>query len=332
MATVYIPDPHEALAPYDAERAAAAAAGAELLLGDGRLPIRDAEVILTVGLLPIDAAAIGGLERCRLIVRYGIGYDTIDVAAATARGIVVANAPTYCVEEVSDHAAALALALARRVPWLDRAVRSAGWDAAQAQVGGIRRLGTQTLGLLGMGKIAAATARKLRPFVGRTIAHDPLLAADTVRARGAEPVGLEQLLREADLLSVHVPLAASTRGLLGRAALALMKPSALVVNTSRGPVIDEAALAEALAAGRLAGAALDVTDVEPPDPASPLLAVDPRRLILTPHTAASSDDALADLRREVIASMVAVLGGEWPLAAVNPEVRARAGLREARTV
>lgn len=326
MTLVVIPDPHPILAPFDREEAAAVAAGARLQLGDGALPIADGEVILSVGLLPIDAATIGGFERCRLIVRYGIGYDTIDVAAATARGIVVANAPTYCVEEVSDHAVALALALARRVPALDRSVRSAGWEAAQQQMDGVRRLGTRTLGLLGMGRIATATARKLRPSVGRVIAHDPFLDDAAIGARGAEPVDFTTLVRQSDILSVHVPLSAGTRGLLGAAALGLMQPTALLVNTSRGPVVDEAALAEALVGGRLAGAALDVTAEEPPSPTSPLFAVDPQRLILTPHIAASSDDALVQLRSEVIAAMDAVLRGRWPAATVNPAVEPRVPL------
>lgn len=326
MLTVCIPDPAESLAPYDEERAAAAACGAELLVGDGRAPLRDADVLLTIGLMPIDAAAIAGLERCRLIVRYGIGVDTIDLGAATARGIVVANAPTYCVEEVSDHAAALALSLARRVPYLDRAVRERGWDAAQGELGGVRRMRSRTLGVVGMGRIGAATARKLRPFVGRTLGYDPYLAPAAIDERGAEPVELATLLREADIVSLHVPLSERTRGLIGADALALMRPTALLVNTSRGPIVDEAALAAALSAGRLAGAALDVVVDEPLPAESPLLAVDGRRLILTPHAAASSDDSLVDLRREVLDAMRAVLGGRWPQAVVNPEVVPRVPL------
>jgi D-3-phosphoglycerate dehydrogenase len=320
MKLVYIPDPAASLAPFDAERAAAAACGAELVIGDGAGPLRDAEVILTVGLITIDAAAIAALERCRLIVRYGIGVDTIDVAAATERGIVVANAPTYCVEEVSDHAAALALSLARRVPALDGIVRARGWDAAQTELGGVRRMRSRTLGVIGMGRIGATLAAKLRPFVGRTLGYDPYLSPEQIAGRGAEPVALEALLREADIISLHVPLSPATRGLIGAAALALMKPTALLVNTSRGPIVDEAALALALAEGRLGGAALDVVEREPLAPDSPLLAIDPQRLVLTPHAAASSDDSLEDLRREVIAAMEAVLGGRWPAGVVNPAV------------
>jgi D-3-phosphoglycerate dehydrogenase len=326
MTTVYIPDPAPSLAPFDAERAAAAACGAELVIGDGAGPLRDAEVILTVGLITIDAAAIAALERCRLIVRYGIGVDTIDVAAATEQGIVVANAPTYCVEEVSDHAAAMALSLARRVPALDGIVRARGWDAAQAELNGIRRMRSRALGVVGMGRIGATLAAKLRPFVGRTLGYDPYLAPELIAERGAEPVGLETLLREADIVSLHVPLSPATRGLIGAEALALMKPTALLVNTSRGPIVDEAALALALAEGRLGGAALDVVEREPLPPDSPLLALDPQRLVLTPHSAASSDDSLEDLRREVIAAMEAMLGGRWPAGVVNPTVVPRAPL------
>jgi D-3-phosphoglycerate dehydrogenase len=320
MATVFIPDPAPSLAPYDAERAAADACGAELVLGDGSAALMDAEVILTSGLIPIDAAAIAALQRCRLMVRYGIGVDTIDVPAATAQGIVVANAPTYCVEEVSDHAAALILALARRVVGLDRSVRERGWMAAQSELGGVRRMRSRTLGIVGMGRIGAAVARKLQPLVGRTLGYDPYLAAQTIAERGAEPVDLTQLLREADIVSLHVPLSPQTRGLIDAAALALMQPTALFVNTSRGPLVDELALATALTQGRLGGAALDVAAHEPLPADSPLLAVDPQRLILTPHAAASSEDSLVDLRHEVIAAMQAVLSGHWPVSVINPQV------------
>lgn len=329
MLTVSIPDPHETLAPYDAERAAAAAAGAELVLGDGSGRLTDAEVILTSGLIPIGADAIAALERCRLIVRYGIGVDTIDVDAASAHGIVVANAPTYCVDEVADHAAAMILGLARRVTALDRIVREAGWAAAQAEAGGLRRLRALTLGVVGMGKIGAALVSRMQPFVGRTLGYDPYIDAPTIASRGAEAVGLDTLLGAADIISIHVPLMDSTRGLIDAAALARMKPTALLVNTSRGPVIDQAALAAALAAGRLGGAALDVVAREPLAADSPLLAIDPRRLVLTPHIAASSDDALVELHREVIAAMQAVLAGRWPAAVMNPHVRPRVPLERA---
>ncbi|NJN18678.1 MAG: C-terminal binding protein [Oscillochloris sp.] len=259
MPVVCIPDPAASLAPYHAEQAAAEACGATLVIGDGRGDLHDADVILTSGLMPIDATVIAALTRCRLIVRYGIGIDTIDVAAATAQGIVVANAPTYCVEEVSDHAAALVLSLARRVSDLDRAVRTQGWAAAQGRLGGVRRLATQTLGIVGMGRIGAAVARKLRPFVAHIIGYDPFLPNDLIAERGAEPATLEHLLRSADIVSLHVPLSAQTQGLIDAAALALMQPTALLVNTSRGPIVDQAALVAALAAQRLAGAALDVT-------------------------------------------------------------------------
>ncbi len=329
MATVFIPDPAAVLAPYDKERIAAEACGATLVLGDGTVPLMDAEVILTVGLMAIDAAAIAALERCRLIVRYGIGVDTIDVAAATAQGIVVANAPTYCVEEVSDHATALMLSMARRVVALDRTIRERGWMAAQSELGGVRRMRSRTLGIVGMGRIGAAVARKMQPLVGRTLGYDPYLKAQTITERGAEPVGLEQLLREADIVSLHVPLSEHTHGLIDAAALALMKPTALLVNTGRGPLVDEVALAAALAEGRLGGAALDVVAREPLAADSPLLTVDPRRLILTPHAAASSDDSLVDLRHEVIAAMQAVLFGQWPVSVVNPQVVPRIPLTSA---
>jgi D-3-phosphoglycerate dehydrogenase len=326
MPTVSIPDPVESLAPYDAERDAARACGAELVLGNGSQPVADADILLTIGVIPIDAATIAGLERCRLIVRYGIGVDTIDVEAATRHGILVANAPTYCVEEVSDHAAALALSLARRVPYLDQAVRRQGWDAAQGQLDGVRRMRARTLGVIGMGRIGAALARKLHPFVGRTLGYDPYLAPEVIRERGAEPVELDGLLRQADLVSIHVPLSEQTRSLIDARALALLPPGALLVNTARGPIVDETALVAALRAGQLGGAALDVVAAEPLPPDSPLLAVGEDRLLLTPHAAASSEESLADLRAEVLAAMSAVLNGCWPSAVVNPTVVPRVPL------
>src|SRR5262245_18995875 len=153
MTTIYIPDPVDVLMPFAEERAVAEAAGAELVLGDGANPtIRDAEIILTTW-IRFPAEVLPALERCRLIVRYGIGVDTIDLAAATACGIVVGNAPTYCVTEVADHAAGLILSFARRIPWLDRQVRAGGWSSAQQGLWGVRRLSTLTLGIVGLGKI-----------------------------------------------------------------------------------------------------------------------------------------------------------------------------------
>jgi D-3-phosphoglycerate dehydrogenase / 2-oxoglutarate reductase len=320
MPTVYIPDPVDVLMPFAQERAVAAARGAAVVLGDGASPaIRDAEVILTTW-IRFPPEAISAMERCRLIVRYGIGVDTIDLAAATECGIVVANAPTYCVTEVADHAAGLILSFARRIPWLDRQVRSVGWAAAQQGPHGIRRLSALTLGVVGLGKIGRAVARRMAPFGFRILGHDPYLADGQVCELGAEPAALDELLSVADIVSLHVPLAPATRHLVDARRLAMMKPSAAIVNTSRGAVIDEAALVQALQDDRIFGAAIDVVEQEPLAPDHPLLALDPRRVILTPHFAASSEEVIPDLHREVCDAFAAVLDGFWPPSVMNPGV------------
>jgi D-3-phosphoglycerate dehydrogenase / 2-oxoglutarate reductase len=320
MPTVYIPDPVELLHPFDDERAAAEAGGAEFVLGDEANPtIRDAEIILTTW-IRFPPEVIRTLERCQLIVRYGIGVDTIDLAAATECGIVVANAPTYCVPEVADHAAALLLTMARRIPWLDRQVRAGEWVSAQQGFWGVRRLSELTLGIVGVGKIGSQVARRLAPFGCRILGFDPNLSDDEIRARGGEPSTLDQLMQASDLISLHVPLMPETRHLIDASKLALVTPSAAIVNTSRGPVIDEAALIQALQEHRLFGAALDVLAQEPPAADNPLLRMDPQRVILTPHFAASSEEVHPAVHREVAQSVAAVLAGRWPGATMNPTV------------
>ena len=321
MTTIYIPDPVESLMPFAAERAVAEAAGAELLLGDEQNPtIRDAEVILTTW-IRFPAEEIRKFERCRLIVRYGIGVDTIDLDAATECGIVVANAPNHCVAEVADHSAALILSSLRRVPWFNQQVRAGSWRAAQRAEKSMPRLASQTLGLIGLGKIGRQLLKRMVPFGFRIIGYDPYLSEEAIRALGVEPVTFTQLLREADIVSLHVPLMPTTRHLINAEALALMKPTATIVNSSRGGVIDEAALIQALQEGRLFGAALDVLQQEPPAPDNPLLSFDPYRVIITPHAAASSDEVLDDLHAEVALAAGALLSGRWPPSVMNPGVK-----------
>ncbi|SRR6266508_1921260 len=320
MTTVYIPDPVASLAPFDDERVAAEAGGAELVLGDQANPtIHDAEIILTTW-MRFSPEVIRTLERCQLIVRYGIGVDTIDLDAATESGIVVANAPTYCVPEVADHASALILTLARRIPWLDRQVRAGEWVSAQQRFWGVRRFSELTLGIVGLGKIGSQVAKRLAPFGCRILGFDPFLSDEQIRARGGEPSSLDQLMQASDLVTLHVPLTPQTRHLIDESKLALMKPSASIINTSRGPVIDESALIRALQENRLFGAALDVLAQEPPAPDNPLLSMDPQRVILTPHFAASSEQVHPAVHREVSLSVAAVLAGRWPDAAMNPTV------------
>lgn len=257
------------------------------------------------------------LPALRLVVRAGVGYDQIDVPAATARGIAVANAPTYGTDDVAEHALALLLAWARRVPQLDRGMRTDGWPAV-AQFP-IHRLRGQTLGIVGLGRIGSGLARRARGIGLRVVACDPVLNADQIKARDVEPTSFEDLLAQSDYVSIHVPLSDATRHLIDAAALARMKPEALLVNTSRGPVVDEAALADALASGRLGGAALDVFEEEPLAPSSPLRSFE--QAVLTPHAAGYSLEAWNDLRHEMCDTAIDFLTTSWAGPIVNPQVR-----------
>lgn len=284
----------------------------------------DADAVILEGAkTPMTARVIGSLGRCRVIAKYAVGVDNIDVAAATQAGIVVANAADYCTEEVSDHAVALLLAAARRVVAMDRFVREGGWTGF-TRSRPLRRVSQLTLGFIGMGRIARAAARKMAGFQLRMIAADPFLPASAV-VPGVELRPMEEVLRTADLVSVHVPLSPATRGLIGEAAFRVMKPTAILVNTSRGPVVDERALIAALREQRIAGAALDVVEEEPLPAASPLREF--ANVILTPHTAADSSDSLQHARQTVTDSVAAVLTGYWPPFPVNSAVTPRAPLK-----
>jgi len=280
-------------------------------------------VILEGAKTPLTSRVIGEFRRCRVIAKYAVGVDNIAVPAATDAGVVVANAADYCTEEVSDHAVALLLASARRIVAMDRHVRSGGW-AGFTRTHSLRRISQLTLGFVGMGRIARATAKKMVGFQLRMIASDPYLAGPAL-IDGVEMISLERLLRESDLISVHVPLTAETRGLIGETAIRAMKPTAILVNTSRGPVVDQTALVSALRENRIGGAALDVVEEEPLPRSSPLREFD--QVILTPHTAADSADSLQHARRTVVNSVAAVLSGFWPPFPVNPTVSPRFPLK-----
>ena len=280
----------------------------------------DADAVILEGAkTPVNARVIGALRRCQVIAKYAVGVDNIDVAAATAAGIIVANAADYCTEEVSDHAVALLLACARRVVVLDRHVQAGGWGGVARTVP-VRRISPLTLGLVGLGRIARATARKMAGFRLRIIAADPYLPAGATEP-GVEIVPLPELLRQSDLVSVHTPLTPETRGLLNEACFRAMKPTAYLVNTSRGPVVDEGALVRALRENQIAGAALDVVEEEPLPASSPLRGMP--QVILTPHTAADSTDSMQHVRGTVVDSVVAALAGAWPPFPVNPKVKPR---------
>jgi D-3-phosphoglycerate dehydrogenase / 2-oxoglutarate reductase len=273
---------------------------------------RDADAVLNQT-CQFDATVIAALRRCRVIQTYGVGVDSVDVTAATTRGIFVCHVPDYCVEEVATHTFALLLAFERRVPQLMQSLREGVWLGPTAFP--MRRLAGRTLGLLGFGRIARRVAQMAVGFGLTVLAHDPEISSDDTRAAGAEWLPLADLLTRSDYLSVHVPLLPVTRGLLRADTLAMLRPSAVVINTSRGAVIDQAALIDALQAGRLRGAALDVFEEEPTESMSPLVRLP--SVVLTPHLAWYSEEAQDEVKRRAAEEVRRVLTGKAPRHPVN---------------
>ena len=293
-----------ALARLDPEMRMSKSAAADEILAVAR----DADAILvTYAKLP--GELLRQLQRCKAIGRFGLGVDNIDTKTAAELGIVVTYVPDYCMHEVSDHAMALLLALARKIPFSNKLVQAGRWE--MPAVAPLRRLTGQVLGLIGFGNIPRALAPKAKAFGFDVIAHDPYAGADVFAACGVEAVSFESLLARADAISVHAPLTPATRGLINGAAFARMKRGALIVNTARGPLIDEAALVAALDSGQLGGAALDVVATEPLPKDSPLVGRD--NVILTPHTAFYSVEALDELQTKCAADVARVLSGEAPV-------------------
>ncbi|GAB3567899.1 C-terminal binding protein [Amycolatopsis endophytica] len=243
-----------------------------------------------VNFAPVTDAVLAALAPGATVIRYGIGYDNVDVAAAQARGIAVANVPDYGSDTVADHTVALLLTLLRKIPAYDRRVRATGWCVPR-DLGSLPGFADTTVGLVGLGRIGLAVHRRLAPFGFRVVAHDPYAEPSD----GLTLTDLETLLRESHAVSLHAPLTEETRHLLGTAAFDRMREGAVVVNTSRGGLIDHDALAGAVRSGRVAAAALDVFDTEPLATDSPLR--DLPEVLLTPHTAFYSDSSLAALQR-----------------------------------
>jgi D-3-phosphoglycerate dehydrogenase / 2-oxoglutarate reductase len=248
-------------------------------------------------------------ERCKVIGRFGLGVDNIDVKTAAALGIVVTYVPDYCLQEVSDHAMALLLAAARKIPFSNALVQAGRWEIPA--VVPMRRLEGQTLGLVGFGNIPRRVAPKAMAFGLKVVAYDPYALADTAHAAGVQPVGFEQLLAISDYVSLHAPLTPQTRGMFNADALSKMKKGAYLINTARGPLIDEPALIAALDSGHLGGAALDVVATEPLAKGSSLLGR--ANVILTPHTAFYSVEALEELQTKCASDVARVLSGEKPI-------------------
>jgi D-3-phosphoglycerate dehydrogenase len=294
----------KALARVDPEMRMSKSTGADDILAVAR----DADAILvTYAKLP--AELLQQLTRCKAIGRFGLGVDNIDVPAAAARGIVVTYVPDYCMQEVSDHAMALLLALARKVPYSNKLVQAGRWE--MPVVAPLRRLEGQVLGLFGFGNIPRAVAPKAKAFGLKVVAYDPYATKEVFASAGVESVSFDDLLARSDFISVHAPLLPATRGLVNAAAFAKMKKGALIVNTARGPLIDETALIAALDSGHLGGAALDVVTTEPLAKDSPLIGRD--NVILTPHTAFYSVEALEELQTKCASDVARVLSGEKPV-------------------
>ncbi|MDR7555195.1 MAG: phosphoglycerate dehydrogenase [Armatimonadota bacterium] len=277
--------------------------------------VGDADAIIA-GTEPITARVLAAAPRLRIVARRGVGLDSVDVAAATARGVVVTTTRGVNTEAVADHAMALLLATARRVAWLDRRMKAGEWDRAiSIDVYG------KILGVVGFGAIGRAVARRAAGFGLRVLAYDVAPDEGAARALGVRLCALDELLAQSDFVSIHVPLLPDTRGLIGETTLARMKPGAILINTSRGPVVDEAALLRALQSGHLAGAGLDVFVEEPPVDWT-LVQLD--QVVATPHVASHTRETLARMDRACAEAVLAVLRGERPAHVANPEVYARA--------
>lgn len=303
----------------DRARAVLSAIGAEVRLADEPKPeailrvAKDADALLAT-YAKITADMIRQMTRCRIISRFGIGVDNVDIPAATERGIVVTKVPDYCIDEVSDHAMALLLTAVRKIPLANSLVQQGRWE--MPAVVPIHRLRGSVLGLVGFGRIPQLVAPKAQAFGMRVVSFDPFIPKDVFDRANVESVDLPQLLKVSDYVSIHAPLLPETQGLFNTDAFRQMKPHAYLINTARGPIVDEAALAHALDAGQLAGAALDVMTKEPPT-GSPLLGRP--NVIITPHTSFYSEESLNDLETKAAEEVVRVLKGQAPKNPVNPE-------------
>ena len=263
---------------------------------------------------PITPRVIAALKKCKVIGRFGVGLDTIDVPAATTAGIRITNVPDSNIDEVSTHAMAMILALVRRLKRFDTAVRAGRWTAL-SDGEGITRPDRQTLGLVGFGQIGRLTARKARAFGYEIIAYDPYMRSERITAEGAKPVSFDELIASADIVSLHIPATPETANIISSDVIGRMKDGAILINVSRGGLVDEAALAEALKSGKLAAAGLDALAQEPPSPDNPLLGVE--NLLLSPHAAHYSTQSYAEVRNKAFADVAAVLRGEKPKYPVN---------------
>ncbi|MGI6097486.1 MAG: C-terminal binding protein [Dethiobacteria bacterium] len=305
----------------DREREIVEGYGAELVAGQGKDKgeqylidlLKDADGIINQ-YSKLTANVINALEKCKVIVTYGIGVDKIDVEAASKKGIIVSNVPDYCIEEVADHAFAMLMALGRGLFKLDRCTKKGNWSFRNAAP--LFRTSECTVGIIGFGRIGSMLAKKISAYRFKDIiAYDPYVNRQTIESYGVKKVEFEQVLRESDYLSIHAPLTEETRHMISEDELRKMKSTAYLINVGRGPIIDGSALYKALSEGWIAGAGLDVFEEEPLSPDSPLLTLD--NLIATPHAAFYSKQSLIELQTKAAEEVVRVLSGNPPRSAVN---------------
>lgn len=303
----------------DIERQILNEAGAEVITLSSRTEdelietARDANGIIDQ-FFPISSKIADELRQCKVIAVYGVGTNQIDLEAVSRRGILVANVPDYCTDEVSTHAIALLLSWSRRIPWLNAETKNGKWSACTEK---IYRLAGQTVGLAGFGRIARLAGSKLKGLGVRILAYDPYVPSEIMSSLEVDKVELDELLTRADYVLCHLPLTAETQHLFSEAQFRMMKRSAVFINTARGGVVDENALYRALTLDWIAGAALDVLEEEPPSASHPLVGLN--NVIITPHAGWYSEEANAELRRRVAESVLAVLKGRIPGSIVNVE-------------
>ena len=268
--------------------------------------VRDADYVITQ-FAPVNAAVIECMQKCTIIVRYGIGVDNVDLAAAERKGIPVCNVPDYCIDEVADHTIAMILDLTRRITQNALTVRGGGWGLA-VEPAEMRALKGQTVGVVAYGRIGREVALRLGPFKCRVVACDPGVEPARMEADGVEPVSLQRLYAASDIVTLHCPSTEETRSMIAADSIAAMKDGALLVNVARGTLVDTADLVAALRSGKLAGAALDVTDPEPIDPGHPLVGME--NVLITSHVASVSEPAGRTLRTGVANTVAAAIRGE----------------------
>lgn len=275
--------------------------------------------VLVIASAPMTREFLSTLPQLKGLVRGGIGVDTVDVTAATDLGIVVANVPDFCTQEVAEHTLALILAVARKITRVDRCVRAGQWRCLiPNQILPIYRLSGQTLGVIGMGKIGRSVAEKAQALGMKIVSFDPYLSPGAAATIGVPLLSLDDLLRQADVVSLHVPLTSETRHLINAHTLALMKPQSILINVARGAIVDEAALQKALECGHLAGVGLDVLEQEPPSASNGLFRFE--NVVFTSHYGSCSVEAFSDLRRQVSEQVAEILRGKFPRHLVNPDV------------